>query len=512
MTTHGGDGNDSAMNGGNGDDTLHVNAEATEIFQWTSAARGTLLCFPMRQTLTADQPDINHAQRNDHLILQTENYQSITGTDGDDTINASAWTGGGISIFGLAGVDVLRGGSGNDYIDAGQDDDSLYGNGGHDDLRGGLGNDTLEGGDGDDYVDWYDYYVNGYAYENGADQLLGGAGDDWIYSTQVDTFQGGADYDRTNLNLVSNVLISDTSITLGVATFSHETEEWYYIYGTENADTIDASAWTGPGIAIYGYGGDDVLKGGAGNDLLLGYQGNDTIEGNDGHDDLRGGEDSDTLDGGAGNDYLDWYEYYATVPDVLRGGAGDDYLYANSFDDFSGGEDHDGIALNEINVLILTDTTVNVGGAMFNHEAEIWHSIYGTENADTLDASAWTGPGITINGLGGDDTIYGIAGNDSLDGGQGSDTVYGNGGDDYVYGGLGIDLVYGGEGNDWLNYNYWSLGGDYGVGDTLEGQDGDDRIWCNLATRLREARETIRGTSRVTTRISPSIWCLLIQR
>ncbi len=56
-----------------------------------------------------------------------ESWQ-LVGTVGNDTLDASAWTGAGLLIDGGDGDDVLKGGSGND------------------DLRGGVGNDTLEGG------------------------------------------------------------------------------------------------------------------------------------------------------------------------------------------------------------------------------------------------------------------------------------------------------------------------------------------------------------------------------
>ena len=68
------------------------------------------------------------------------------------------------------------------------------------------------------------------------------------------------------------------------------------IVGTRDPDTI------------YGYGGNDIIKGGNGDDTLYGGAGNDNIRGNGG---------SDTLFGGAGNN-------------ILRGNSGKDFFVLNT--------------------------------------------------------------------------------------------------------------------------------------------------------------------------------------
>jgi Ca2+-binding RTX toxin-like protein len=81
-------------------------------------------------------------------------------------------------------------------------------------------------------------------------------------------------------------------------------------------------------IAVYGYGGDDVITvgpgvrrifadGGAGNDAILGGDGDDILWGNNGDDHIEGGGGNDDIAAGAGNDYV-------------HGGAGHDLLAGNS--------------------------------------------------------------------------------------------------------------------------------------------------------------------------------------
>src|SRR5262249_51671890 len=66
---------------------------------------------------------------------------SLTGGSGNNTLNASAFTAGPVTLDGGTGNDSLVGGSGND---------SLLGGDGADTLKGGAGNDTISGGAGAD--------------------------------------------------------------------------------------------------------------------------------------------------------------------------------------------------------------------------------------------------------------------------------------------------------------------------------------------------------------------------
>jgi T1SS-143 domain-containing protein len=95
---------------------------------------------------------------------------TISGGDGDDVLGGGAGTdtisggadndlisglGGNDELYGNAGVDEIWGGAGNDTLDGGADNDTLYGNAGDDTVRGGEGNDTIvyKVGEGRDIVD-----------------------------------------------------------------------------------------------------------------------------------------------------------------------------------------------------------------------------------------------------------------------------------------------------------------------------------------------------------------------
>jgi Ca2+-binding RTX toxin-like protein len=83
-------------------------------------------------------------------------------------------------------ADIITGGNGLDYIEAGA---------GHDQISGGNGKDTVKGGAGDDII-WGDDKKNLDTVENGADVLYGDAGDDVIYGGNgPDWIKGGADDD-----------------------------------------------------------------------------------------------------------------------------------------------------------------------------------------------------------------------------------------------------------------------------------------------------------------------------
>ena len=60
-------------------------------------------------------------------------------------------------------------------------------------------------------------------------------------------------------------------------------------------------------VAIFGFGGDDILTGGEGDDYLDGGIGNDTLTGNGGNDIVVGGAGADNSDGGLGTDVFIYF-------------------------------------------------------------------------------------------------------------------------------------------------------------------------------------------------------------
>lgn len=114
-----------------------------------------------------------------------------------------------------SGIETIRGGNGNDYIEGdgrinqihggpgadtilgGSGDDRLIGDAGPDRLYGTSGDDTLEGGGG------HDHLFGG----SGRDQLFGGQGNDRLHAIdrEEDTLFGGAGIDIAEFNVLDNL-------------------------------------------------------------------------------------------------------------------------------------------------------------------------------------------------------------------------------------------------------------------------------------------------------------------
>lgn len=338
---------------------------------------------------------------------------TIDAEDGDDSLIATA-TNIALSIVGGDGADTLVGGTQNDTIDGGAGNDSIDGGTGNDSLAGGADNDTVKGGSGTDSID-------------------GGAGNDSI--------EGGADGDT---------LIGGT--------------EDDTILGEDGDDSIDGGA------------GTDSLDGGAGNDTITGGDGGDSITGGSGQDSLDGGGDADTVDGGADNDTV----LGGSGTDIVAGGDGDDSVDGGSDNDtLSGGGGTDILVggtgddqVSEVAVdaesIVLTDTTLTVGGLSDTISGVEEFILTGGDLSSSIDASAYTLGNVTINGEGGDDTLVGSNGDDFINGGAGNDTLTGGLGNDSMLGGAGSDSLDGGSANDTLAGN--------GGNDTLNGGTGLDSI------------------------------------
>ncbi|MFN7767443.1 MAG: calcium-binding protein, partial [Planctomycetaceae bacterium] len=296
-TLRGGDGNDTLygdnanlpwnapfgtgsdlLDGGNGDDAMYGSDGTNQFFggagnDWADdGLKHSVL-------LTNTSYIADGVESADHGV---EGF-AIEGTSGNDTIDASAWTGAGLWISGRAGNDIIKGGFGNDNLQGGTGNDVVEGNGGNDTLYGDEqsgggsadGNDTLRGGDGNDtlYGDNANLPWNG-PFGTGSDLLDGGDGNDSMYgSGGLNQFFGGVGSDSADDGLKSNVLLTNTSyIADGVESADHGVEA-FTISGTSGNDIIDASAWTGAGLWIWGGAGNDIIKGGSGNDNLQGGTG-----------------------------------------------------------------------------------------------------------------------------------------------------------------------------------------------------------------------------------------------
>jgi Ca2+-binding RTX toxin-like protein len=201
------------------------------------------------------------------------------------TVDQFAGNGGNDTLFGGYGNDVSFGGDGNDFVTDSAGNDELRGEGGDDVIRGADGNDIEDGGAGNDRIGYSPGVSNDD--DTGADQLIGGPGDDRLL---LDNHSGG-------MNITLDGVANDGSPGEG----DNVASDFEHIDGTRSADVFTG----GPGNDQFSGGsGDDEIHGGAGGDNLSGDGGDDRVYGEAGNDKVEGTNGADIVDGGPGNDQI----------------------------------------------------------------------------------------------------------------------------------------------------------------------------------------------------------------
>ena len=172
---------DDQLTGGLGDDTF--NGGTSDVF----GAVDTIV--ELGVTSLSLSPTTMSGRGSDKLISGTIEAVSLTGTEGNDTINGGTFAGAMI-IRGLGGQDRLTGGNGNDQIDGGDETgpvigdtikgDTISGGIGFDTILGGAGDDCISGGNGNDVIDGGAGHdtISG---DNNNDTLIGGTGRDLLF-------------------------------------------------------------------------------------------------------------------------------------------------------------------------------------------------------------------------------------------------------------------------------------------------------------------------------------------
>ena len=324
-----------------------------------------------------DRLDITGAGGADTVTLGALTIPAqVDGGAGADIVDASAVAAVGVTISGGTGNDVLIGGDQDDQIAGGTGHDFIQGNTGDDQLNGGDNSDTFLQivGDGADAIDG-----------GGGDDLVGIAGDasdntlaittvgavasvsldaDVISNSNVEVISIGVDAGADTINVAD---LTDTPVrlvylNLGTADGSVDAVT---VEGTEGTDDvsitetgglvsvtglaaefdIDSSvAADGDRLTVNGNAGDDVIKavdgventigitlnGGLGDDsltadaILNGGPGNDYLEGGSGADTLNGDAGEDTMVGGGGADTFDGGTGFDTI--LISGTAGSDQI------------------------------------------------------------------------------------------------------------------------------------------------------------------------------------------
>ncbi|MEU8237359.1 calcium-binding protein [Actinoplanes missouriensis] len=340
------------------------------------------------------------------LVYAGTGNDTLTGGSGNDTLLGEA---GNDRVTGGAAHDTLRGGAGNDSLDGGNGNDTVYADAGDDKVWGGTGNDVLRGSTGNDSLHT----------GTGNDTAYGEAGNDRITGEDGnDTIRGGAGNDSLDGGNGNDLIHGETGKDKIWGQAGNDTA-----YGQDGSDEI----WGGAGDdRLYDRSTNDrgadhgvTIRGGAGNDVIEGGVNRSFLWGEAGHDriislasasiDLQYGPDGDSLSGGDGNDELSG-KWGAR----LDGDAGNDYLHIDG--DYSGNRPED--------------------------DFPIFSRLYGGPGDDRL------------SGSNADDILDGGTGNDQLNGGAKDDQLAGGEGNDTLIGGTGNDKLDGGTGDDTLNGEY----------------------------------------------------------
>ncbi len=287
------------LSGGVGKDSLNGGAGIDTVVETTADERMTLT----NTQLTGNGTD--QLTRIERAVL--------TGTAVSNTLDASAFTLGNVTLLGGEGNDTLIGGAFTGAVDA-------------DDL-----NDSIDGGAGIDV----------------ARQSSAAIRQDFTASTNVVT-GAGKDLWRSIEGLLfigsgNAAMTLDASQFVGNVTLAGGSGNDMLIGGSRN-NVLNGNAGndvlTGGNVAdtLNGGAGNDILVGNGGSDLLYGQTGNDTLRGGIGDDRMFGDQGRDVLFGGSGSDLMNGGE----GGDVLTGEAGDDSINGGAGNDaISGGDGND---------------------------------------------------------------------------------------------------------------------------------------------------------------------------
>lgn len=438
------------------------------------------------------------------------------------------------AAIGSAGSDRISGTAANNSIDGGLGNDTLLGGLGADTLTGGAGKDVLNGEGGNDYyilspdMTYSQFGQPIYTFDTITEANASATEVDTVELVYDGYYNGGpAPQYKLAANLENLVVNLEALPYSGTAVNAAGNN-------ASNVMTVrqdpDGSMYSGPRVALAGYGGADTLIGGTGADTLDGgtgadrltgglgndtyvvdsaldvvtenpYGGEDTIvssvsvaslalnvenlrltaistalngNGNGLNNSLYGNQFNNALSGGDGNDNLSGGDGNDSLAggsgnDVLLGGLGDDSLDGgdNASTMYSGSGDTASYAGLSVGVRVnLSLGTVQATGAGSDTLIN-FESLAGGNGNDVLTGSATAN---NLSGNGGSDTILGLAGNDVLNGGAGADVLYG---------GSGSDSLFGGAGNDLFIFDTRETGSDYPgvqpytdyVGDFTSGQD-----------------------------------------
>ena len=381
-----------------------------------------------------------------------------------ESIDTSRTLGAGDTIIDASGDNIILGGQGGDFIDAGVDQNIVFGDHGRI-----LGVDTGVNSPVENSTKTDDDYqvqtlglvtsiaagtVNGSQNEfgNGNDVIISGAGRDMI-------FAGGGDDNVNTYSSNNGIQAGDgNNIVFGdhglVDYLSEEVAQSHPDNPLRTNDIDEVSSL----VSATSIGGNDVIVTGDANDIVIGGAGDDVMTTGDGRN-LAMGDNArllsaerdridtdpafvysvhefllckvDTIgfdDIDSGKDTITGGQYN----DVLFGGGGDDTIYAGGGDDLVFGDQ--GRIECKNNQPFDPDTSLRpICWDMFPTEGFL---LFEATNVDQSTGS-------------GNDLVFGQDGSDLIMGQQGDDVLYGGNGDDILIGGSNISGAL--DGNDRLD-------------------------------------------------------------
>ena len=410
----------------------------------------------------------NRADRLEVTATTPGHGQSIEGHGGDDIIlGGDEWD----SAYGGDGDDFLDGRIGDDRLTGGSGDDVLLGAAGDDFLSNDAGDDLLDGGSGSDTVTFYtqeagDPLILDLALTTA--QFTGAGWDTLLSIENVEFWTGYFPRQMTILgNESANRLLANGEGARLEGRGGDDVLTAHYCYGDEGDDELigrevyggagddilqSRKADGGTGIDLLrvtlGFTNEDIVFDAEAGSLstppdyygnvtsmewvnverfnVFGFYGNDTLRGGAYGDDLSGNRGDDLIEGRGGDDVL----WGAEGTDILRGGDGDDLVHEGQGDDiYEGGAGRDTLRLwgpGYVEGLGMVGVTVDLA---------------------VTDARQWTGQGNDL--ISGFENLIGtIEANDVLKGDGGDNSLWGESGDDVLIGRSGHDTLYGGDGFD----------------------------------------------------------------
>jgi Ca2+-binding RTX toxin-like protein len=419
----------------------------------------------------------------------------LDGGDGNDTIR-----GGNYDVTGINGKDTLIGGAGNDDV-SGLGKDLIIGGSGNDYLQS--AHDTVyrfSKGDGVDIVHNFDLGTIQFSDVKSTDVIAVNILDDnrllISYGLNDTITVDGAFFDTTtrirSYSFSDGITLTDTQFLAShVGPIQLSNLNNTILANIANTDVfggINISAGGGDDTILTAFGNNQI-NGEAGNDTLSGGSGNDTLIGGIGNDSLSGGTGNNMVIGGAGNDSLSGG---GVSTYILSKGDGNDFItdlnitnITNSlsvlkftdvkFDEITAtridatGQPAGNLLSIKINYGLLDNIMIDyalnnlvlqsnipisgIGRYEFSDGVILDSAslaristatrLFGTTNADVLNATSTGFVTDYITGNNGNDQINTYDGIDFLMGGKGNDTLNGGGSSDtYIFTkGDGIDTI-----------------------------------------------------------------------